>query len=839
MTKEFAQLEQLLTRSFAQQGPSDAFTARLRARLANQQPLPVPLARRRPKLAWAFALLLLALALTVLAIGPRKVLAQFGRWFGFLPNYGFIQSSEPLAIGQTVYQDSPDGRVSLASGFADAEQTLLRLAFDREAKAPTRVWLEGSSSQVLNLAAWAFTPDQPGSRGLELRFGPLAGGTSGWLLRSDAGWKLPLYWQPASSSQVLQPNLLASPSVPPDPTALGPDLRHCIARQELMVCLSAVSVAGDQISLLLESPLSDAGRLHAQLFDQFTDPDQPERQPHLRDARGTLIPLTASGRSESGGFSAYTLTGTLTEGFQAEGALALSFPALQYRLPLDAVLKLQIPEDLQDGDSFSLDQNLELGSGQLHFSSAQLKGSRLFISSEPFRMAEGTQFLSIELSKPERVDDLYGTGRELTPEGTRARIMVELNQGSGRLSGELSLPVVGAYILWQNPDEIRFNISELPEPAATPAPSPVPGAALDDSLYPAALPLTWHQQETSSGSLLYLGQDSKNTRVYQASARDGFRFSPWLEAPGQIAALKLVPELQGVAFILGVNDQNPDWVFRQTSLNALYFAPFGQDARRIALLSPYTVEAAWHPDGENLALLIREEGPGHSYTSKLQLINLADGSIAEHPLGAFWTDWLSWSNAGDLLALRQLTDTSGGSRADILVISPQQDQPSARNIRAGFSSPLYLGGPLMWLGDDHALVALCEESSLCQANLDAASPRVIAAGLDLGLVRSGLAAQRWFPRFTHSREDAETHLMAYDLLTSADQELFSIPTGEATKSQWGMMDLAPSPWNGLLAVYTSERGLDLFELPAGKHWQSALPELLPEFWTRGQLIWTE
>ena len=91
MTKEFAQLEQLL-RSFAQQGPSDAFTARLRARLANQQPLPVPLAPP-PKACLGLCPAPAGAGPDRFAIGPRKVLAQFGRWFGFLPNYGFIQSS--------------------------------------------------------------------------------------------------------------------------------------------------------------------------------------------------------------------------------------------------------------------------------------------------------------------------------------------------------------------------------------------------------------------------------------------------------------------------------------------------------------------------------------------------------------------------------------------------------------------------------------------------------------------------------------------------------------------------------------------------------------------------
>jgi hypothetical protein len=837
-----ANIEELLPLALAQTEPSSDFVNRLRIRLqqaaAVTKPAAVP--ARRLRWAWGLAFIFLVLLGSMLALGPRKVLSQLERWFGFIPDYGFISSSEPLALGQAIYQDTHAGRVTLASGFADGRGTILHLEFDREANAPGRVWIEDNEGRQLKLQSWAFMPDQPGSQSLELHFGPMPKARTTWVLRSDDGWYLPLDWQPATSSRILQPNLLNSPSPLPNPSLNIERAIPCLKRKEVSICLAAVSVADGQIALLLEESVTDQGMVHAFNFDQFINPDDPEQGIQLQNAAGASITLTASGPSFKDGYISYTLSGELREEFSTEGQLKLLLPALQFRLPLETQLHLDIPTDLQDGESFSMDQNLDLGLGMLNFGQATLTGTRLFIYSEEYQAKNGLEMLALELSKPERVDDLYGSSSEATAQGRRARLMLELEQPDGRLDGEVDLPIIGAYFLWTDLPELSFEIQALPagEPASLPLPAPT--AILPAHAAPATkLPLLWHNQPEASPELLYRAQKATVTTLYQTSAVDQYSFHPWVEIPGRVAALSLVPNMDALAFILGQDNQNPDWLFRQTSLDALYLAPFGGEAKLLTELPPHSVEAAWSPDGQTLALLQRLERPGHKYSSSIHLIRMQDGAHIHLPIGDFWAQWLSWSNAGDKLAILNFIEDNAGSQTQIMVFDLNDPRAAPRVYTPEAHSSLEFSGPLMWMGDDQAILSACGEASLCLTDLNESLNQAIVEDFNLGLVRDGLAAQRWLARFAHSTGPDRNSLMVYDLLEKNDRSLFSIATGETTKSQWGIMDLAASRWGGKLAVYTSARGLEIYDLVSGKFWTTDLPDNPEAQWMRGNLVWVK
>ncbi len=152
---------------------------------------------------------------------------------------------------------------------------------------------------------------------------------------------------------------------------------------------------------------------------------------------------------------------------------------------------------------------------------------------------------------------------------------------------------------------------------------------------------------------------------------------------------------------------------------------------------------------------------------------------------------------------------------------------------------LEFSGPLMWMGDDQTILSACGEASLCLTDLKENLSRAIVEDFNLGLVRDGLAVQRWLARFVHSTGPDRNSLMVYDLLEKNDRSLFSIATGETTKSQWGIMDLAASRWGGELAVYTSTRGLEVYNLVSGQFWTTDLPDNPEAQWMRGNLIWVE
>ncbi len=145
--------------------------------------------------------------------------------------------------------------------------------------------------------------------------------------------------------------------------------------------------------------------------------------------------------------------------------------------------------DPQPDQVLSLDADVQVLDTTVRFRKATLIGDgvnslRLTLDAEPPESVNGVTPIALEMSKPDRVDDLYGSGNLA---GSKD-LFVELVRPQGKINGVLELPVVKATVAIAGPFEFTFSLSQTaPQVSPTPAEAD-PGAF---SPAPTPTPLAW------------------------------------------------------------------------------------------------------------------------------------------------------------------------------------------------------------------------------------------------------------------------------------------------------------------------------------------------------------
>ena len=277
---------------------------------------------------------------------------------------------------------------------------------------------------------------------------------------------------------------------------------------------------------------------------------------------------------------------------------------------------VDVGPDPQPDTVIPLDISIQVLDMTVHFSDATFVGDgvnslRLTLNADPVQTVNGLTPASLEIGKPDRVDDLYGTGM-LT--GSKD-IFVELLRPNGKITGVLTIPVVSANVIVDGPFEFSFALPETVSVTATPivadpntffpAPTPTP-LSLDRYAY-SDLPL-------QSGDLLFTVINGDNTDVYAFTP--GVDPQPRLFAtlPGAVAQMYVHPDRQGLDYLAGSHEIRDG--FSYIDHIRLYTLRFAEKTPRLlynfapnpANAIGTTVYADWSFDGKYMAF--RDSGGG-------------------------------------------------------------------------------------------------------------------------------------------------------------------------------------------------------------------------------------
>ena len=174
------------------------------------------------------------------------------------------------------------------------------------------------------------------------------------------------------------------------------------------------------------------------------------------------------------------------------------------------------------------------------------------------------------MGKPERVDDLYGSGNL---NGSKD-LFVELIRPQGKISGVLELPIVQATVILSGPFEFTFSLSQMmPQPSPTPAvvnpdnfsPAPTPTPlALDTYRFTGRLP--------QPGELLFTIVGGETTGLYSASPTNPSEPEQIATLPGQVYQVCLHPDRLGIDYLAVTKVTEDGFTFyRSVQVYTLHF----------------------------------------------------------------------------------------------------------------------------------------------------------------------------------------------------------------------------------------------------------------------------
>ena len=422
--------------------PRPEFLAGLRARLGEQPPSPltfserVGLAFRRP--AWVIGIAtILILAAALIAVGPQRVLAQVQRWLNYVPGIGFVDLARTSVLVNPV-ESTRDGvtlRVSQviagperteivistpglsendfprANNLSDNPDFTATLVLPDGSRLEARRWEIGFGSGKLEFPALPAGINQVTLIVPRLPLAPVGA--------FPEDWEIPLILRSATGE--LNNELFPQPYRPVDAS----DAHHGITLRVLDVAQTSTETA-----------------VHYQV--EWTDPGWEfrwglgaDRRPELRDNLGQIYWESP----RSGNSSVVVIAIPAPDGTQAtptpstpNKADTLVFPplslsanqatlwvdALEFQVPAQGSLKLDLGETPQIGDSWPLDVDTEIAGFPVHLTGARLRTETVGNSNgqskqvailefdlDPLKEQNGFSLTGFELANPEQ--GIYGS----------------------------------------------------------------------------------------------------------------------------------------------------------------------------------------------------------------------------------------------------------------------------------------------------------------------------------------------------------------------------------------------------------------------------------------------
>ena len=273
------------------------------------------------------------------------------------------------------------------------------------------------------------------------------------------------------------------------------------------LCVLAATTSAENTSVLIQAQPTNPQLIAGNSIQELTWQTETW-QVKLTDEQGNIFPMN----SEQNG----TLTFPPLAGKQN---VTLSIPALlaSAKIP-EQNIAVNVGDNPQPDTVIPLNVNIQVLNTSVHFSRATFVGDgvnslRLTLNAdEPIQTIDGITPASLEIGKPDKVDDLFGSGMLA---GSKD-IFIELIRPNGKISGVINIPIVGAMVIVDGPFEFTFNLTDASSPAPTPAEadpnifSPAPTStpiSLDGYLYSG--------QKLDRGDLLYAVWNGDQTDVYR------------------------------------------------------------------------------------------------------------------------------------------------------------------------------------------------------------------------------------------------------------------------------------------------------------------------------------
>ena len=553
-------------------------------------------ARRLPASRWVWVSILIIL-LALLTAFRQPVFAAVSRLFGyiFVSDVGFLPMDSTYMLEQPILQEHNGQTVTVTRGVATPQNIILFLEFNDTAHSVDGAWLEISSGEKLELAQWQYWPNIPGSRSVQLIFPPLPSGTTQTTLTLLEGWHLPLNWIPASQSNLPDARAVPYVSVTQE-TASSSDL--CVEKHGMNLCVPAATSSAENVSVLLKAESRNPDLISGGMMMGLTWQTESALVT-LRDEQGNVFPMIAE------------QNGTLTfPSLAVNQKVTLTVPLLLATVDIpDQNIIVDMGADPQPDTVIPLDASIQVLGATVHFSKATFVGDgvnslRLTLNAdEPIQTVDGLTPASLEVGKPDRIDDLYGTGMLA---GSKD-IFIELIRPNGKITGMLTIPIISAAVIVDGPFEFTFNLTDASSPPPTPAqadpnifsPAPTPTPLPLDSYF-------FSGQTLETGDLLYAVWNGDQTNVYRIAPNNNQPVL-FMTLPGHAYSLYLHPDHQGLNYLAG--KYNPD---NNSIDNArVYVLRFNESKPRLLPVTPNRMDyPTWSYDGRLLAFNAVMDIPG-------------------------------------------------------------------------------------------------------------------------------------------------------------------------------------------------------------------------------------
>jgi len=542
-----------------------------------------------PRKTWV----VIGLALVVLVtafIFHQPVLAALGRLFGFgyLPEIGFVQLDTTRVLRNPVTQEAEGSSLTVLYGLTDPDQTILWLSFDDEAQPADGAWLETPTGERFNLLYWNWETTRTNPEGVRLEFPALAADINQITLALPQGWRIPLEWIPAAQAGIPSAEINAPyPTTQANGTSSSPieTSQPCIQASELQVCLKAAQMDEQGAHVLLEAVSLGNQFTPGSLFWGLaeTNPFNYDIKLQLSDDLGNSV-LYSESSFEATQPEGDRLLQPLTFPVLSTDAKywTLRVPAFRattvFVEPLE--LTIDLGSDPQPGQVLSINQELNILGQTIRFTQATLEGDgvtslRVKLLSEPQSENQDLVIAGLDLSKPEGIDDRYGSG--FNSQGQVVVFSELIGPISGKKTELLTFPILGAQIILPGPFEFVVPAPSLAVDSPVETPVIVDGSNFIPQPTPTPITLDSYQysgRAIQAGDLLFtvVGEDDTSLYAAHPSSDD---FVPELIAtlPGQVYQFYIHPDRLGLDYLVGEKVSEDGFSFyRSPQLFSLRFA---------------------------------------------------------------------------------------------------------------------------------------------------------------------------------------------------------------------------------------------------------------------------
>jgi len=557
--------------------------------------------------AWATAMILV---IALLIAFHQPVFAAVGRLFGYIyfQDTGFLPADSTMVLAQPVVQTHNQRSLEVLRGISTPGETTLYLEYSDTASPADGALLETPTGETISLSWWEYSPNGHDSHGLRLTFPALPEEMTQTTLVLPEGWRLPLSWIPALGSGLPDVQVIPYPETDAE-TSISRNV--CDEKNGIEFCVLAATTSTENTSILVQAQSSNGGlnpenSIQAGTMWQGLVWQTETEKATLHDSQGNSYPMD----SEWAG----TLTFPPMPGSQQ---VTLNVPALLAGVDVpEQTIVLDVGSDPQPDTVIPLDISIQVLDMTVHFSQATFVGDgvnslRLVLDADPVQTVNGLTPAALEISKPDRVDDMYGMGMLA---GSKD-IFIELVRPQGKVTGTITIPVIGATVIVDGPFEISFALTEAEPITSTPI-------VVDPNTFSPAPTLTplsldsyaYSGQAIQRGDLLYTSINGDNTDVYVFMPHIDVQPRLLATLPGAISHVYVHPDREGLDYLAGSHEFRDGFSYIDNI--RLYTLRFGDGKPRLLYnFAPNptnsigtTVYADWSFDGKYMAF--RDTGGG-------------------------------------------------------------------------------------------------------------------------------------------------------------------------------------------------------------------------------------